>query len=264
MNRLLTLAFTGCLILLPSFAGANWGLSEDDFDQCEVSLQSDVTIDADHIEIVTDNGERMVIEGDDALSVNGRDIALDADERALVRSYAQQIRGTIPEIVAIALEGVEIGLTAVTEVFYALSEDGPPQSLMDTLEGIQEAVTARMQRDGNSIRFRGDQIDGLEAALEDLEPAIEQAVSEALGAMFVSLGESMRDGDADLGELMAEFTEKQERFERDLEARVGARADALERRAEALCERVQELEDTERSLHDEVAATRDFSLVKEG
>lgn len=229
---------------------------------CNVEFRSDITISPDAIEIAS-HDRQMVIKENQDLYVDGNQVQLTSKEQELVETYAAQVRDTIPEIVAVALEGVEIGLTAVTEVFYAFSKDGPPESLQNSIDSIQETVDARMRQDDNIIYLKGGEISGLESTMDDLEPALEDAIADAVGSMIVSMGEALIEEEGSLTERLAGLSRSAEQFERDIETKVKGRAERLEQRAEGLCDQVYALQATESRLHLEVPETRPFDLVKE-
>lgn len=234
-----------------------------DIKACNVEIQSDITVKPDAVEVTTSTGNLMVINQNYELFIDGKTIGLDTDERALVESYARQLRNTIPELITVALEGAEIALTAVSEVFYTFSEDGPPASLLGSINSIQEEVTARMYRDGNNLHIKGGEINGLEATMSGLEQALEDAISESIGDLIVSVGRSLKEGEGSLAERIASFTDKMESFETDIQMRITDKAEQLEQRAEQLCEQVYALQATESRLHQAMPVTRLFELVKD-
>ena len=185
-KAIITLAI--CYLSLAAIAaGAHMEGTRGDITACNVEIQSDITVKPDAVTVTTSTGNLMVINQNHELFIDGKTIGLDTDERALVESYAGQLRNTIPELVTVALEGVEIALTSVSEAFYTFSEDGLPASLLDSINSIQEEVTARMYRNGNTLHIKGGEINSLEATMSDLEQALEDAISESIGDLIVSV-----------------------------------------------------------------------------
>jgi hypothetical protein len=252
-----------CYLSLAAIAAGAHSEGTRDIHSCDVELESDITIREEAIEISTDSDRRMVVTADHALFVNGEEIELTQEERELVEDYARQVRGTIPEVVEVALEGVEIGLTAVTEVFYVFSEDGPPASLLNVIGSIQEEVSSRMYNDGKEVHLKGGEIQGLESAMSELEPAMEDAIADSIGETIMSLGRSLREGEGSLADRITAVTERASNLEKDIETRVAAQAEALGRRAENLCDQVYALQATESQLHMKLPVTRSFDLVKD-
>jgi hypothetical protein len=256
----LTLSY---LCLAGIAASAHVDGARDVFSSCQVEFSSDVSISSDVITVSTESGDSLRIDSMNALYVNGDNQSLNPEQQAVVDAYADQVRTTIPEIVAIALEGVEIALTAVSEVFYSLLEQSPPPALLDSIDRIEEAVAERMSVNGDTINVKGGEINGLEKTMAELEPQIEQAVKTAVGDIVVSIGESVRDGEAGIMDSLLGFAKKAEQFERDIEEEVTKKAQKLERRAEGLCDEVYALQAVESRMHRDIPATRGFDMVKE-
>ena len=234
-----------------------------DIKACNVEIQSDITVKPDAAEVTTSIGNLMVINHNYELFIDGKTIGLDTDERALVESCVGQLRNKIRELVMVALEGVKIALTAVSEVFYTFSEDGPPASLLDSINSIQAEVTVRMYRDGNTLHIKGGEINSLEATMSDQEQALVDAISESIDDLVVSVGRSLKEGEGSLAEQIASFTDKMESFETNIQTRITGKGEQLEQRAEELCEQVYALEATESRLHQAMPVTRLFDVVKD-
>ena len=77
-----------------------------------------------------------------------------------------------------------------------------------------------MYRDGNTLHIKGGEINSLEATMSDLEQALEDAISESIGDLVVSVGRSLKEGEGSLAERIASFTDKMESFEKDIQMRV--------------------------------------------
>lgn len=237
--------------------------SNDRVNACNVEFRNDITVSPEHIEITSASGENMLINSDHDVFVNGETVSLDDDERALVEKYAAEVRTTIPRIVALALEGVEVAMMAITEVFSALTETEPPASLVASINDIQEEISYRMYRDGNTVHMKGGEIKGVEAAMANIEPALEKAIADSMGDLIMSVGASIKDGEGTFTERLARFASKMEGLEEDIERKVASKAHALEKQAEGLCDQVYALQAVETALHTKVPATRSFDLVRE-
>lgn len=263
MKKAILVLALSYLCLVGIAASAHVDGTRDVFSSCQVEFSSDVSIDSDAITVSAVSGESLRIDAKNSLTVNGASQTLDAEQQALVDAFAGQVRTTIPEVVAIALEGVEIALTAVSEVFYSLLEQSPPSALLESIDRIEAAVAERMSVNGDAISVVGGEIDGFDRTMAELEPQIEQAVKSAVGDIVVAIGESVREGDADIMALLMDFAKKAEHFERDIEAEVMKKAQRLERRAEGLCDEVYALQAVESRMQLEIPATRGFDIVRE-
>ena len=120
-KALLTLTFCyACMLMIAASAHAR---AADIFtnsqytDSCHLTINSHVTMDAENIQVTNTDGERLLLKADNQLLVNDQLITISPRQQPLVDAYRQQLRTTIPAVVDIALEAVEIGITAVSEGF---------------------------------------------------------------------------------------------------------------------------------------------------
>ena len=67
-------------------------------------------------------------------------------------------------------------------------------------------------------------------------------------------------GDDDEGGL-ASFTERMANFERDIETQVEARAEAIEERAQGLCDEMRTLAEREREMQTSIPALEGLSII---
>lgn len=228
---------------------------------CEPGLEGDVSVSDDEIIVSDDTGKQLIINKNNSLSVAGQTLVLGKEEQQIVREYADQVRATIPKIVAIVLEGVEIGLTAVTEVFYTFSKDGPPDALLEAIADIKGEVTQNMYQNDNRVFMRGGELRGLEPTIRKLEPALEEAVAEAVGDIFISAGNAPNDDDESFLEQIAAMGRNAQALERNIEQQLAPQIQSIKESAEELCSEVYALQAAESKLHESLPETRSFNLV---
>ncbi len=101
--------------------------------QCSINLNYGVIIDPSHVRII-DHGKTIIqINGIAQLFVEGREILLNNQQKQLIAEFNNGIRRQIPEIVSIAIEGVDIGLKAVNKVIGGLTgENSASQQKIQT------------------------------------------------------------------------------------------------------------------------------------
>ncbi|MDA0977596.1 MAG: DUF2884 family protein [Proteobacteria bacterium] len=263
MNNAIFILLVSYAVMSAIAVKANAMEIDTDAHTCELRLQGDISVSNTEISVSNDAGDRLTIMDGNSLSINDQTVTLDSETSQVVSDYSEQIRTTVPEIVAIALEGVEVGLTAVTEVFYTFSQTGPPASLLEVINGIQEEVTQDIYQHNNEVFLRGGAIQGLEPTMEKLEPALEDAVAEAMGDIIVSAGTALKEGEGSFLERIASMAQSMQQFERNMEQKLEPRVRELEKRAEGLCTEVYALRAAESKLHVALPQTRAFKLVKD-
>ena len=268
-KALLTLTFCyACMLMIAASAHAR---AADIFtnsqytDSCHLTINSHVTMDAENIQVTNTDGERLLLKADNQLLVNDQLITISPRQQPLVDAYRQQLRTTIPAVVDIALEAVEIGITAVSEGFSTLVGTAPPPALRLALADFRAAIDARLAHQGQVIMLKGDSADLSGAALDqissDLQAAMASAVASSIGTLIMDLGQTIEAGEGSLDERLQRFTKRFEHLGEALETRIKSRTGALQGRASNLCGQMAELQTAEQNLQAQVPGLKAFSLV---
>jgi hypothetical protein len=269
-KALLTLSVCyACLLMIAASAHAEAGdrtFADSSFaDSCHLTIDSHVTMDAENILVTANNGDRLLLKGDNQLLVNDSPITINSRQQLLVDEYRRQLRTTIPAVVDIALEAVDIGLTAVSDVFSALVGTEPPADLRLALNNFRAEINARMAHQGQVVRLDGNSADlsgpAFDKITADLQTSLESAMASSIGTIIMGLGQSIEAGEGSLDERIKGFAQRFERLGEELEAKVKSRTGALEERASGLCDQMAELQAAEQNLQAEVPGLQAFSLI---
>lgn len=231
---------------------------------CNVSLSQNLVVEQDMIRITDDkNGRTLVqISDDKQLFINGDLIELTSAQARDLNAYSKGIRDTLPEVVDLAMEGVDLGLTAVDEVFHSLTQSGTPAKLEQALEEIKASVSDKLGQQGDAYYFKAGEFDALEQSLNDLEPQIESAVLSSAGSILIALGQAMSEGEGSFEQKMQEFSAKMENLGDTLEAKIEAQAEGLEAQAIALCEHAKDLDKIESRLQASIPQLAEYDLIE--
>ena len=233
-----------------------------DTNQCNMELRSAIRITTDRIEVIRADGILMQISSEDQLLIADKPVRLTEQQRQLVKAYSLQVRETVPAIVDIALEGVELGLTAVTEVFYGLLDAEPPASLTTALGRITARVDQRLSRENGNIYLDARGVSDFDSVMEKLEPEIEALMTASLGEVFTNIGNSLKAEGSSLTESITRLTERMESFPEQLETRLERQAETLSTKADGLCQQLHDLQLAELKLQDAIPAAKPFDLVE--
>lgn len=249
------------LLLVLLLLGATGVRADDD---CSYQLDADLSIAPERVEIDDPQLGRIEIGPHGELAIDGEDIDLDAGQRASLNAWATQLRQVVPAVVDIALQGVEIGVTAVSEVFAGLVGGEPPEGVRTAIANARAEVAARLGQDGDVWYLHRDGITPGEDAMADVEPLIEDAVKRSVGALLMAAGQRMASGD-DSGEAsLTSFSERMEHMGDEIEARVQQQSDALERKADLLCAEMRVLEAREETVRRKVPELAALRVLTRG
>ncbi|MET0355843.1 MAG: DUF2884 family protein [Cellvibrio sp.] len=84
---------------------------------CDLELQSSLRISSSSLEFIKDGAEQYRIVNDQDLWVANKKIALNQQQRLVVKDYALGVRAMVPEVRELTLDGVDLAADAMKLVF---------------------------------------------------------------------------------------------------------------------------------------------------
>ena len=254
------------LIIIPSillFSASVLAHNNFSSQSCDVELNADIRVTQKTIEFSQDDTTLYQIIDDKNLYAAGDNIKLSKSQQRLVTEYSENIRAVMPEIKAIALEGIDLAIQGVDLAFDQLlgQDNNTVDELTEQLELIADEIETKFNQD-YSINERGIFINdqNLNQAFEQrIEKIIEQSISASVGSLFLVLGQQMLSSDDDSDTLT--FEQKMENFSQKIAHEMESRANKLEYRANKVCQTVHAIDTLEEQLKVNIKALSDIDLL---
>ncbi|WP_158543472.1 DUF2884 family protein [Dyella solisilvae] len=208
---------------------------------CGFSSDYDVRVAPDGIDFRRESGhpgEIFMHEG--RLRVDGHDLTVSAADAGRLRDYEAQVRGLLPEVAAIAREGLNIGYAAMRTVLATFAEnEADRRAMLDRLDQNYRQAQTRIDESLGKGVWQSHEMDDV------IETGIEQTVSDLVGKVAGAAVSAALSGDqAKVAALQARASS----LDKTIRHEVDARATALNRRADALCPRLGSLQQLQQQL----------------
>lgn len=237
--------------------------------QCSINFNYGVIIDPKHIRIV-DNGQTQVqINNSKQLFIKGREVSLSSDQQQLLGSFSSGIRHQVPEIVSIAIEGVDIGLKAVNKVVAGLTGENSAsqQKVQAKFDELKWRIRARFNQSANNYYIAPQDLNDFDEMLTgEFEKEIEAMITTSIGTILEAVGQSIlsdNDDDDYGGETrITTFDERLTNISKGLELEVTERAKALDKKAALFCQQLILLDEIETQLHKAIPALKSYNLIE--
>lgn len=260
MNKLLT----GILLTSSLFTLGISSVSahETRHNECEVSLNYDVLVEPNKLVFSNNDEEQYRVEFG-KLFIEGEEVALNTKQSQLLESYSEQVSAQVPEVIEVVNQAVSMATQAVSMALTPLLGDESGAKIDELMVGISERVESVAYQQGD--RFY---LGATESSLEDtfnkeFEQEIENIVQNSLGSMMMALGSQMMSGEGgSFDEKMESFGRKMESIGDDIEEQMSLQAEAIEERAEGLCENFKQLLVTEQELKAAIPELNELSLAQ--
>ncbi|RHW75641.1 DUF2884 family protein [Colwellia sp. RSH04] len=266
MNLLSHLVSSICFIAILMTPSVSMASSQ----QCSINLNYGVIINPTHIRIVDRGQTQVQINNDDQLFIQGREQQLNEEQRLLFKQFSTGIREQFPEIVSIAIEGVDIGLKAVNEVIGGLTGENSAsqQNVQAKFEELKWRIRTRFNQSANNYYIAPQDLNDFEELFAgEFEQEIEEVIQESIGTILKAVGQSLiKDDNRYEGgngeERIATYDDRIAGMSKGLELAVSDRAKALEHKAKEYCEQLAELDSIESQLHQTIPALQSFNLIE--
>jgi len=229
-------------------------------ESCNVDLSAGFTIDTSSTEFLQEESGNSdtkrslyrIVDGK-TLFIESKKIELSADQQALLKKYDDKIRYLVPQVKSVAIEGVDLAVDGVNLAFNGLLGEGNSVAadLTKELNLIREEVIAKLSIE-NGISVGIDGLESEELLGKDfdqrIESSVEKAVLNSMGSILIAMGQQMMTSGGD----EQSFETRMENFGESIEQEMTARAEVIEKKAEALCVSIAKVDLLEEQLKAEI------------
>ena len=226
-------------------------------DDCDIDSRYSVKVEPARFVFTADDGKRSVeVLPGGHVNIDGAPLALNAADRTRMDDLERGMRALVPEVKAIAIDAVGIAFEAVGHASTAFASS--PRAARESAERI--ARTSRELQKGIAAKQHWDSTTD-----SDFDRLIEAAVGSLVGELVgnvtaMALKVAFTGDEAAVAELEARAAS----IEKTVEDAVEASGKELERRAEALCSRLRDLDAIESRLEARLPGNERFDLIGRG
>lgn len=236
-------------------------------DQCEVNFNGHLQLENQILTIKTDDNDRIIINQQYDLTVNGKPIDLSNQQQKWVKNYYQGLYTAAPQAAAIASDALNLASTALTQTFTELlgNDDNVSHDITAKLAEINQKIQTRFYAEDGSVRVNSDNFEDGEWASQEwedeLSEGIEEVVTASIGKLMIAVGTEMLFGNSD----MDGFEQRMDNFANEIEQKVEVQTAAIEQKADAFCHSLVRVDDAESALQRNIPelAGLDVLRVKE-
>lgn len=231
-------------------------------DGCNLQMDAGLRISPGALEFYSEDKTAYQIKDHRYLVVDGKQLNLDNAQQILVTQYDRQVRALVPEVRAMALDGIDLAIVGVTTAFDGLLGERNKIStqLRSELSHLKGDVSRYFD---NEIISLGREHDGAPELFGQyfetrMERIMETSVQDSIGTILLAMGKEILSSGGD----MEAFGARMDRFGKTLEAQMQTKATELEVRGASLCRAAAAINATEDQLRDLVPDIRSLDLIR--
>jgi len=206
--------------------------------RCEVESAYDLKVEREGLRFSRESGSEIQFTRGRVL-LDGNPVNLSGADSARVVEFEREVRAMVPEVKAIAGEAIEVAFVALQRVIESFATEGNREAFVTELAAIRDEISAAVAS-ANSSRGLDEQ--AIQAKVEKFVARIAPRIAGEFASLAITAALTGDEKSAKDIERRAEL------FERDIEASVQVPAKLLEARVNALCPRVQALDQLESEM----------------
>ena len=231
-------------------------------DSCNVELEGGISISKDSIVITEHEKPLYKIVNNKELYIDDENIPLSESEQALVTQYSNSIRAVVPEVKVMALNAMDLAVDGVNLAFNELLGEGNTtgQQLTAELSKLRTEIETKFN-DNQTLSFDENGFNGEEFFGEEFEQRIESlvetTVQNSMGSLLIAVGQELLFAGGSVDALET----RMEKFGEQIESEMETRAEAIEIRADELCNSIVKIDQLEEALKQNIDALSDINFL---
>jgi len=231
-------------------------------EECNMAFTHGILIAPEHIRILQNNRTHVQINADKQLFIRGEWITLTEQDTELLYQYSQGLRKFVPEIVSIAVDGVELGLSSIEAMFTGIGSKAQQTEWRELVRETTFQWMSRFVRTNEHFYLAPQSLNELDYFLHgELKPQLDNLARHTVGAVWGALRDALRHSDTNFErsdnqewQTVGELVDK-------INLGLDAKAVELEEKSALFCQRMQELDQIEQQLQQRLPALTAYDVV---
>lgn len=231
---------------------------------CNMGFGYGLLISPAEIRIMDNNQTMMQINHDQQLFIQGEWLELTEEETALVTEYSQGLRKFVPEIVGIAVDGVELGLSSMERMLSGVGSRSQQAEWNDLIRETTFQLLSRFVRSGDHFYLAPQSLNELEHFLNgELKPQLNNLARHSFGAVWEALRDALQHTDANFEQTDPQDWDAVGHLVDRINSGLDEKASLLEEKTALFCQRLIELNEIESQLQQSLPALLAYDVVIE-
>lgn len=230
---------------------------------CKVDLQYGVVVTKDQIRVINNSHTSYQINGDNQLIIGGEWLELNEQQQRQLKALSDGIHHTIPKMVLLASEGVELAIDTVEQVYLGLvgKDHDSYDNLQAAMERVHKKVKWKFIHASENYYIGPGRLENVDDLVDrELEEQLEEAINTSLGGILSAIGQ-LASSEESTERKMQNLSERLEVMGEEIERQVGPKADTLKQKAKWFCNKFMSLNDIEEQLRSSIVQLRPYNVI---
>lgn len=231
---------------------------------CEIDLAYGLVVNDDQIRVMDKSRTILQINQQRQLFISGQWVELDAEQQQQLYKYAAGLHDTIPKMIVIATEGVDLVADTINQVYLGLmgSDHESYERLNKEMKDVKERVRDKFRHASDHYFIAPGSLESVDEFVGvDIDEELEQAISTSLGGILSAIGGINTDGNEANQERVDRLSRKLDGMSAQFEDDLAPRASTLKMKAHWYCDRLRSINANEERLRDSVPQFYPFDII---
>lgn len=230
--------------------------------ECQMAFRHGILISPDQIRVLTADRTQFQINFDRQLFIQGQWITLSEADTEVVAQYSQGMRKFVPQVVGIAVDSVELGLSAIESMLIGVGNPTQQEEWKALVQETTYQLMSRFVRSGEHFYLAPQSLNEMDAFLHgELKENLTQLAKNTVGAVWGALRDALRQTDDNFERSESQDWQSVEQLIDKINLGLDAKADELEAKSALFCTRLLELDHIESQLQQRVPQLLQYDVV---
>ncbi|CAH0541011.1 DUF2884 family protein [Vibrio marisflavi] len=226
---------------------------------CNVDLANEVQITGQSVAIVNSNGQTAMISANDNLSIEGKNVPLNNEQKKGLDSYREHVSQYAPAIKQFIGKNLTFADNIVDEVSKNLGAPNAFDSFKKSMRTFAGDIQSQYYK-GDSLILPANTFESAKAQLPTYYAKAKslfdtEFVNQAFNVMSTKMNQNG-------GINLTEFSNKISTLKKQVEVQLNTHSAQLKQQGKKMCQSLNELKREEQSLHKEVPELEGYSIFK--
>ncbi len=232
--------------------------------ECDMAFRHGILISPEQIRILTDGRTQYQINNDNQLFVQGQWLELPEQDTALLKQYSQGMRRFVPQVVGIAVDSVEVGLSTIENMLVGVGNPAQQQEWKALVRETTYQLMSRFVRSGEHFYLAPQSLNEMDSFLHgELKENLNLLAKNTVGAVWQALRNALRQTDDNFEQHEMQDWQAVEALMEKINSNLDAKAEEMESKSVLFCQRLRELDHIETQLQQRVPQLLPYDVVIE-
>jgi hypothetical protein len=232
--------------------------------ECKMAFSQGILISPDQIRVLTNDRTQYQINRDKQLFILGELQSLSPEDAEVLAQYSQGMRKLVPEVVGIAVDSVEMGLSAIENMLLGVGNASQQEEWQALVRETTYQIMSRFVRSGEHFYLAPQSLKEMDAFLHgELKNNLTALAKNTVGAVWEALRDALQQTDDEFERPERQNWQSVEQLVSKINLGLDSKAEELEAKSVLFCERLKELDQIESQLQKRIPALIAYDVVIE-